>query len=318
MASLPPEIYRHICNEVTAKQDLCTITRASSFMQSEAERFIYRDVVTRFVFPRASVVLRLLRRICASDCLASYIWSFTFIMGNRDCLLATINILSRSLRRMTRLQRLSLAIQQCPPRTNIFEHCTFKLLFIDVAWLDQRHNRFVETQTTLRTLKICGIGDQLLTAARSDPAKILPNLTFLSTDPKFSAYLVPGRSITHMWLYDQASPDLLKCLAFASTPLVELALKVYWRDASDIEVLDALAGLVPGLAGLHVMLYVEREIFQVCFCSPFQAVGDLIAHNHFFVGGVHISFALSFSIQEDSSLWDVCIERGSTFERFST
>jgi hypothetical protein len=319
MASLPREIYRDICNDVAAKRDLCAIARVSSFMRLEAERLIYRDVETGFGirFPPPSVVLRLLQRVCASDGLASYIQSFKFTWAMRDCLLATINLLSRSLRRMTRLQQLSLEIPlQSHPRTNIFEHCTFKLLFLDFAWLGQHHNRFIETQTRLQTLKVCGIGDQLLTAARSHPAKILPNLTLLSMDPKFAACLVPGRSITHMWLHDHVSPELLTCLAFANTPSVELGLKVYWRDGSDIEALDALAGFVPGLAGLHVIFAVE-DFFEVYFCSLFQDLRDLIAHGYFFVGGVHISIALSFSIQEALSLWVVRIERESTLERFS-
>jgi hypothetical protein len=260
-ALLPPELHRPILAELSSMGDLCAIARASRSLQIEAESLIYRNLDFDSDTP-FSVSIALFKRISVSAVLALYVRSFRFSISDgedEDFLSAVFILLSRMLRRCSRLQSLTLKLMFIPHGVNILDWCTFKLHDLDVDFPPESDFRFLETQNHVRILKIWAPRDIQSFEIFSRTAIVLPNLTVLLANPVHASHLIPARPITHLWVVPHNLSPPLELLSITNVPLLALGTVLLPWDPSDERFLDGAARFAPQLEVLHLVLFPGSE-----------------------------------------------------------
>jgi hypothetical protein len=271
MLSLPLELHRPILSELASKRDLCAVARVSRAFQQEAGRLLYRRIKLDDSHQPTSKIVVLFKHLCRSPTLPLYIRSLSLTIydtqGQEFYLIAILQLLSRTLQRMTRLRRLVLTLPVFFGASWIFDNCTFKLVVFKAIFSGLGLFRFLEKQDELRRVELWrGAGLFLQVANQYLPPTFLPNLTILKASSPDALCLLPGRPVTHLRLSDINWPSINSRLRLSSGPVQVLAMRL--QGTADAANLKVLPELVPHLQVLHVVpLALQSEAVCVSICT---------------------------------------------------
>jgi hypothetical protein len=229
--SLPKELYRAILESGVSKNDLCSVARASRFMQSEAERVLYHDITgTSF-----KQIIILCKRLLSRPVLLRYVYTITFRV--RGYVLPSIYRLAASiLRRVEGLRHLDIALnisylENADYCALVLQQCPFKLLSLRCDFRSGGAMlNFLATQPTILDLDLPADGPAIYLRISEH---ILPNLVVLRSGAEICRIKMerrPESSFTHLRIRSLLEPvgfslDSVKAIAasFVTTSLPRLA-----------------------------------------------------------------------------------------------
>jgi hypothetical protein len=172
---IPKELYRAILKSGVSKNDLCSVARASRFMQSEAERLLYHDV--RGLSSKQAVII--CQRLLSNHRLLRHVCTITFRVDEK-VLPSFYRLVASVLQRVEELRHLDIALNTSNRTAMdycalVLQQCPFKLLSLRC---DFRSNEvmlnFLASQPTILDFDLPGNGP-----AMHIPDHILPNLAIL-------------------------------------------------------------------------------------------------------------------------------------------
>jgi hypothetical protein len=215
--TVPRELLRPILEAVASNHDLCSISVVSHYMQSEAERLIYRDLSA----DSGRAVVSTCRRVCTMPRVWPYVRSLHLEWNRRDgdiilsvdpyaegtVFTSFYSIMAATLKNVGNLRHLTLLFSMGFMRpdesgypTWILRGCPFKLLTF-TTWFKMNTTMvsFICEQSELRRLHMPGMLHY--PSYVQIPTNIAPRLCVLRThDPISWTQFIQKRNITHLSL----------------------------------------------------------------------------------------------------------------------
>jgi hypothetical protein len=251
MVRLPVELYEAV-SKYCYRSDLTALAHVSRTTQLEAERILYRDVR----FPGNSeigaivYVVMFCKQICQSPRRAAYVTSLQskIWVGTKNCFsLSLRKLFSHAIASMPHLRTLRVL------GSDLFDFSMLAQSHLKLWTFESDSNDrtavsqfLINNQSDLRSISLWLILPS--TVHHTLSPRLSPNLTVLVANARDTSRIMSGRPISHLCIWDYATP------VFASLPEAATMIKVLRVFLVSHTVMETIARVVPNLEVVWVQL----------------------------------------------------------------